>query len=74
MATFFVLDTHLGHANIIRYCKRPFADVLAMDEALIANWNAVVRPDGNFRPVGLAEIERRLRTSPLVPAIDTEEE
>lgn len=47
MAVFFTSDTHWGHAAIIRYCKRPFANVRDMDEAMIANWNAVVRHDDN---------------------------
>lgn len=34
----------MGHENIIRYSQRPFACAAEMDEALIANWNAVVRP------------------------------
>ncbi len=33
---FFTADLHFGHANIIKYCKRPFTDVAAMDRALIA--------------------------------------
>jgi calcineurin-like phosphoesterase family protein len=38
----FTSDHHWGHANIIRFSGRPFADVEAMNEALIANWNRVV--------------------------------
>lgn len=36
---FFTADLHLGHANIIRHCNRPFANPDMMDEALIENWN-----------------------------------
>jgi calcineurin-like phosphoesterase family protein/2'-5' RNA ligase len=43
---FLIADLHLGHANIIRYCSRPFvpADVAEMDRVLIANWNYCVAP------------------------------
>ena len=42
---FFVTsDTHFGHANIIKYCNRPFSNTHEMNERLIANWNDVVSP------------------------------
>lgn len=43
--TFFTSDTHFGHARIIEYCDRPFANVKEMNEAMIDNWNSVVKPD-----------------------------
>lgn len=52
MATFFTSDTHLGHANIIKHCNRPFASVGEMDGVIIANWNAVVRPGDDVWHLG----------------------
>lgn len=40
--TFFTADQHYGHANIIRFCSRPFSSVQEMDETLILNHNKVV--------------------------------
>ncbi|TXN22865.1 metallophosphoesterase family protein [Methylobacterium sp. WL9] len=40
--TWFTSDTHFGHANVIEYSNRPFVDIQAHDEALIAAWNARV--------------------------------
>lgn len=38
----FTSDLHFGHANIIKYCDRPFSDVGRMDAALISAINARV--------------------------------
>lgn len=35
-------DQHLGHANIIEYCSRPFNDVAEMDEMFFSEWEATV--------------------------------
>jgi calcineurin-like phosphoesterase family protein len=62
--THFTSDTHFGHANIIRYSRRPFEDAQQMDEALIASWNAAVGDDdlvyhlGDFTLAGPAFAER----------------
>lgn len=49
---FFTSDTHFGHANIIKYCNRPFNDVDHMNEVIISNWNSVVSPDDEVFHLG----------------------
>ena len=41
---FLISDLHLGHRNIIHYCRRPFFSSREMDEVLIGNWNCRVSP------------------------------
>ncbi len=42
VARWFTSDLHLGHANIIGFCDRPWRSVEEMNEALIERWNARV--------------------------------
>ena len=42
---FFTSDLHANHANIIKFCDRPWKTKEEMTEALIENWNSVVGPD-----------------------------
>ena len=43
MQTHFTADTHFGHENIIKYCKRPFKSTKIMNDTLIRNWNQRVK-------------------------------
>jgi calcineurin-like phosphoesterase family protein len=41
---YLIGDTHFDHANIIRYCERPFSNVRVMNRVLVKNWNDTVKP------------------------------
>ena len=43
---FFTSDTHFGHANILKYCNRPFTNIQEHDEEIVKRWNEVVPEDG----------------------------
>lgn len=49
---FWTSDTHWSHSNILKYCNRPFESVEAMNDALVANWNSVVKPDDHVYHLG----------------------
>ena len=49
---FFTSDLHFNHANVIKYCSRPFKSVEEMNEQLILRWNSVVGPDDTVYCLG----------------------
>ena len=52
MNTFLIGDTHFCHANIIRYCNRPFKTVQEMNQAIVDNWNDIVKPNDQVFVLG----------------------
>jgi calcineurin-like phosphoesterase family protein len=48
----FTADTHYYHTNVIRFCARPFSSVEEMNEAMVARWNEVVRPEDTVYHLG----------------------
>lgn len=49
---FVTSDSHWGHTNIIKYCKRPFDCAEIMDNYLIEQWNKVVEKDDKVFHLG----------------------
>ena len=58
MTIWFTSDWHLGHENIIRFCKRPFNDAKEMDEALLTYHNELVKPYDHVYHLGDVSMER----------------
>jgi calcineurin-like phosphoesterase family protein len=65
MTVWFTSDLHLGHANIIGYSARPFANADAMDRALVAGWNSVVESTDDVWVLGDFALGRIYATLPL---------
>lgn len=58
----FTSDTHFSHKNTLRYCGRPFWTKEQCDEAMIARWNAVVKPEDTVYHLG----DVAMHTAPIV--------
>ena len=65
----FTSDLHLGHANIIRFCGRPFGSVPHMDGALVAALAGRVGPDDELWILGDLAMGGMDRTLPMLRAI-----
>ena len=63
--TFLISDTHFSHRGIVQFLRpdgvtkeRPWNNIEEMDEALVANWNSVVRPKDQVYHLGDVVINR----------------
>jgi calcineurin-like phosphoesterase family protein len=48
----FISDLHFFHKRICEYSGRPYSSVEEMNEALIINWNSVVKPTDTVWDLG----------------------
>ena len=48
----YISDTHFGHAGVIRFDHRPFADCDSMDAFMIQLWNSRVSKDDDVYIIG----------------------
>jgi calcineurin-like phosphoesterase family protein len=59
MITWITADHHFGHANIIKYCNRPFNSVEEMDDTMIRRWNELVDKKDTVISVGDFSMNRQ---------------
>lgn len=52
MANYYIADLHLGHENVIRFDKRPFANLEEMHRTILENWNRTVTADDTVYILG----------------------
>ena len=62
----FTSDLHFGHANIIRFCERPFDDVHHMNVAICENINNAVTPEDELWILGDLAMGNVDKTIPIV--------
>lgn len=62
----FSSDLHLGHANIIKFCNRPFQDVDEMTEKLREAHNALVKPEDKWYFLGDLTMKRNTRDEGII--------
>ena len=48
----FTADTHFGHGRIIEYTRRPFQDPQEMEEAILEQFNARIKPGDSLYHLG----------------------
>lgn len=60
---FLTADTHFSHANIMKYCMRPFFRVEEMDEAILHNINQMVGAGDTLYHLGDFSFDRYSKTN-----------
>lgn len=63
-------DWHFGHANVIKYCNRPFSSVEEMDEKLIATWNEYIQPNDRVFFLGDLAFKGKQYKQALIPKLN----
>lgn len=65
-------DLHFNHANILKYEpeSRPFPDLSTMNEAIIQNWNAKVKPEDTVYVLGDLSMGEVKNAIPLIQRLN----
>ena len=66
---YFTSDLHIAHANIIKYCNRPFNDVDEMNNKILFNYYSLIQPDDTVFILGDLTIKRSSSFKPILAEI-----
>jgi calcineurin-like phosphoesterase family protein len=69
MALYLTSDLHIGHANIIRFCKRPFRNVDHMNNEIVKRFNEVLTPEDTLLNLGDVVMGNRAENLKIVKRI-----
>jgi calcineurin-like phosphoesterase family protein len=69
MAVYFIGDLHLGHKNIMKFGQRNFDTIEEHDQALMDNWNSVVKKQRDLVWV-LGDVCMDIECMKLLPAFN----
>ena len=67
---YVISDTHFNHKNIIQYENRPFADTSEMNDALIKNWNSVIKPEDTVIHLGDIGLGNESSLKSIIPNLN----
>lgn len=67
---YYISDNHWNHANIIKYCNRPFADVDEMDFEMTKRWNEIVKAEDTVYYLGDFALGKGEDIAPLVASLN----
>ena len=67
---YLISDTHFNHKNIIQYEGRPFKSTEEMNDALIENWNAVVKPEDTVIHLGDVGLGHESDLKCIIPSLN----
>lgn len=67
---FYTSDWHIGHKSVIDFCKRPYASLDEMHEALISNYNKVVKPTDTCVFVGDTTFSNTTKTKAIIDRLN----
>ena len=66
---YIISDTHFNHKNIIQYENRPFNSVSEMNDAIIKNWNSIIKDDDIVIHLGDVGLGDSAKLKQIIPSL-----